>query len=188
MRRARIRRNVSGRTPRVRRRIAYDPPSPATLRLVYVTVDRDVLTSRSTTGKLAVDGGHFCYTLEDVVRSKGVKLYGQTAIPAGSYVLAPHNSPRFGLTLPRVWRVTASGGLTDPEGFSHILLHNGSNATHSLGCLLLGYERGADMIWRSKGPTGALAAFLRVWQEAMRRGEMRVPIIIRNPPARNGDT
>lgn len=38
-----------------------------------------------TIGKLSIDGVHFCDVLEDVVRPDGVKVYGQTAIPKGTY-------------------------------------------------------------------------------------------------------
>ena len=48
-----------------------------------------------TIGELLVDGKHECWTLEDVVRSDGVKVYGETAIPAGTYKVDITYSPRF---------------------------------------------------------------------------------------------
>ena len=41
---------------------------------------RDTYTSKSTIGRLFIDGVEFCYTLEDIVRPKGIKVYGETAM------------------------------------------------------------------------------------------------------------
>ena len=60
-----------------------------------LTLIRDTYTSKSTIGRLFIDGVEFCYTLEDVVRPKGVKVYGDTAIPEGKYSFTLSYSPRF---------------------------------------------------------------------------------------------
>ena len=55
---------------------------------------RDTYTDVSTTGKLYLNGEFVCYTIEDAVREAGVKIYGKTAVPAGTYPLTFEKSPR----------------------------------------------------------------------------------------------
>ena len=43
-----------------------------------LTIIRDTYTSKSTIGRLFIDGVEFCYTLEDIVRPEGIKVYGET--------------------------------------------------------------------------------------------------------------
>lgn len=105
-----------------------------------------------TEGRCYIDGDYFCDTLED--RDRGAdkamkfdkevgkcggwmatdyqyirKVYGKTAIPAGEYNLLPFFWQRFERMVAKVEKV---------PGFSGILIHNGTSADHSLGCILLG--------------------------------------------------
>jgi hypothetical protein len=52
---------------------------------MQIELERFKYSEKSTIGRLKIDGTFYCYTLENVVRSKGVKLDGKTAIPAGTY-------------------------------------------------------------------------------------------------------
>ncbi|MFX7824823.1 DUF5675 family protein, partial [Acinetobacter baumannii] len=63
-------------------------------------LQREPSTKQSTPGKLFIDGQFECHTLEDIVRPRGVKVYGQTAIPAGTYQVVLTMSPRFKRVLP----------------------------------------------------------------------------------------
>ncbi|MBF9237433.1 hypothetical protein I2I05_08485 [Hymenobacter sp. BT683] len=99
---------------------------------------RQPSTPTSTSGQLTFEGQHLAWTLEDVVRPAGVKLYGETAIPAGRYELVLTFSNAFQKYLPLLMNV---------PGFLGVRLHGGNHAGHSLGCPLLGLERGSDKIW-----------------------------------------
>ena len=56
-----------------------------------IKVVRDILTPECTLGVLYVNDEEACYTLEDVVRPDGEKVFGQTAIPYGIYsVIVTH--------------------------------------------------------------------------------------------------
>lgn len=103
---------------------------------------RTVYTDHSTRSNLIVDGVCLGYALEDLVRPAGVpKVHGKTAIPAGIYQVAMHNSPRFKKRLPHLLNV---------PGFSYILAHGGNTVDHTEGCLLLAAKfKAADWIFES---------------------------------------
>lgn len=104
--------------------------------------------------KVSIDGVYICDAMEDkdwgwtkdtpVTEIEAVKAKnkGKTAIPKGRYaVTLDIVSPRFsgsqyynrlcGGRLPR---------LVGVAGFSGILIHRGTNETHSAGCIIVGYN------------------------------------------------
>jgi|SwirhirootsSR2_FD_contig_31_9269949_length_511_multi_2_in_0_out_0_1 hypothetical protein len=124
-----------------------------------LVVDRDECTTECTMGRLTVDNEFECFTLEDVVRANGLKIAGETAIPAGTYSVEISFSPRFKRDLPLVVNVA---------GFVGIRIHPGNDASDTEGCILVGRTRLQDRIGESRLAFGALFAKLR---EATNRGE-----------------
>lgn len=112
-----------------------------------LTVTRHTLTDRATLGDLALNGAYFCRTLEDVVRqdpdpttpANEAKVYGATAIPAGTYTVVMRFSPHFGRVMPRLLNV---------PGFEGILIHSGNTDADTLGCILVGERFDGDTIAR----------------------------------------
>jgi len=102
-------------------------------------VRRKYLGESYTIGDFYIDDKLICNTLEDKVRDLNkdgdllddgeAKVYGETAIPYGRYKVVYKFSPHFGRKLPR---------LLDVPHFEGILIHNGSNASHTKGCIILG--------------------------------------------------
>lgn len=125
-------------------------------------LDRRWKKSTYTIGILYVDGVRFCETLEDkdrglkqgdhpnIIRSR--KVYGETAIPSGTYGVAMNvTSPKYAAVswfwglcrgmMPRL--------LTVP-GFEGILIHPGNTALDTLGCILVGRNTKVGQLTESR--------------------------------------
>ena len=94
-----------------------------------------------TIGEMYVDGNFKCYTLEDVERPEGEKVYGQTAIPRGRYLVTITHSNRFGRDLPLVNGV---------PNFSGVRIHPGNFASDTEGCILVGLGKTENSITQSR--------------------------------------
>lgn len=102
---------------------------------------RTDFTEGSTIGELRVNGTFFCYTLEDVYRPGGVKVFGETAIPTGEYTVTLTYSPKFKRTLPL---------LVNVAGFIGVRIHPGNSAKDTEGCILVGRRKSIDWISESR--------------------------------------
>lgn len=100
---------------------------------MQLTVQRTESSSTTTVGELFVDGVFECYTLEDTVRDLkkdgSGKVYGKTAIPAGTYNVSLTQSARFKRVLPLVLNVPF---------FEGVRIHPGNTAADTDGCVLVG--------------------------------------------------
>ena len=118
---------------------------------------REKSNKEYTEGKLYINGVFFCDTLEDKDRGldqsmsdfeiKKRKVYGETAIPSGTYKVILSYSPKFKRILPEI---------LDVKGFTGIRLHNGSEVSNSLGCPLLGRKYKDGFLTDSKKTTNSL--------------------------------
>lgn len=125
-----------------------------------LTLTRAQFEPTCTIGRLFVDGAPQCYTLEDYVRPTGApKVFGQTAIPAGTYGVIITHSPHFGRDLPL---------LVNVPGFEGVRIHPGNSAADTEGCLLVGMDKLVDSLGRSRVAFDAL--FPKI-QSALAAGE-----------------
>lgn len=108
-----------------------------------IQVKRKIFTNKSTIGELSINGEFFCYTLEDKDRyleTGTKKVYGETAIPRGTYNVVLSFSNRFQKYLPELQNV--------PQ-FAGIRMHTGNKPEDTEGCLLVGKIKAKDMILES---------------------------------------
>ncbi len=91
---------------------------------------RIALKEKYTIGKLYIDGEFFSDTLEDPVREE--KIYGETAIPTGTYKVTITLSPRFRRWLPL---------LHDVPNFEGVRIHRGNTPEDTHGCILVGQNK-----------------------------------------------
>jgi len=139
-----------------------------------------------TIGRLYVDGQFFCNTLEDRDRGlkqsdpetyiKARKVYGETAIPTGTYGVSMNTtSPKYA-AVPWYWKLCQGKmpRLLAVPGFDGILIHPGNDALDTLGCILVGRNTKVGKLTESK------ATFQKLYKEmakAVRRGE-EISIVI----------
>jgi hypothetical protein len=105
-------------------------------------LERLYLKDTYTIGKLYIDGKYFCDTVEDKVRDLNkdgdlndlgeTKVYGETAIPYGTYEVEVTYSPKFKRELPLIKNV---------PHFEGIRIHKGNYATNSSGCIITGENK-----------------------------------------------
>ena len=100
-----------------------------------------------TPGVLFFHNKHICDTLEDIVRDRNAdgdlndkdegKVYGETAIPYGTYRLKATWSPKFKKEMVLI---------CDVPHFEGIRIHWGATIKQSEGCLLVGEADGDRLI------------------------------------------
>ena len=91
-----------------------------------------------TEGKLYINNGFECYTVEDTDRrleAGGVKVQNQTAIPKGIYPITISMSTRFKKFLIEV---------LDVPQFKGIRIHSGNSSEDTDGCIIVGSINARD--------------------------------------------
>lgn len=106
---------------------------------MIITVKTTVTAPAYTTGQILIDGTYLCDSLEDTTRDHNKdgdlddpgegKIWGQTAIPYGSYRIVLSYSPRFKKILPE---------LVGVRHFTGIRIHPGNTVRDTHGCILPG--------------------------------------------------
>lgn len=109
---------------------------------VIIKVKRLYKKEKYTIGKLYLNNMYICDTLEDTDRGltndmsateiKTKKVYGETAIPIGTYKLIVDYSPKYKKMMPHILNV---------KGFDGIRIHSGNTQKDSLGCILVGKNK-----------------------------------------------
>ena len=123
---------------------------------------RKALLPEYTIGSLFINGKLFCNTLEDTVRDLNKdgdlndagegKVYGQTAIPYGTYEVVITYSNRFKKQLPLLENV---------KGFEGIRIHPGNTKEDTHGCILVGVNSKKGMVTESRKTFDKLFTILR---------------------------
>ena len=91
-----------------------------------------------TEGKLYINNGFECYTVEDTDRrleAGGVKVQNQTSIPKGIYPITISMSTRFRKFLIEV---------LDVPQFKGIRIHSGNSSEDTDGCIIVGSINARD--------------------------------------------
>lgn len=143
-------------------------------------LDRKYKKASYSIGKLYVDGVYFCDTVEDKDRGltdkdslekiKATKVYAKTAIPLGTYKITMGViSPKF--SQKPYYKAFCNGKLPrllNVKGFDGILIHKGSNADSSAGCIIVGKNTVVGGVTNSQFYFEKLYKLLA---EAQQRGE-----------------
>jgi hypothetical protein len=132
--------------------------------MIHLRLQRQKTTETFTEGDLYVNGEWFCFTLEDTVR-KGKKVYGKTAIPAGTYKVAVTFSNRFQKPMTEI---------KDVKGFEGIRIHQGMTPTDSLGCVLISKRKGQTPGILAAMKAGILTNQLTEMVKSAKGGEIEI--------------
>lgn len=125
-----------------------------------IIVRRFEYSDSYTVSRMYLDDVYECFVLEDKVREPGVKVFGETAIPAGVYKVIIDFSNHFQRTLPHI---------LDVPMFEGIRIHSGNTDKDTDGCLLVGKVwPGGNCILSSKI---AYEAFFPKLEAALNKGE-----------------
>lgn len=126
-----------------------------------ITLNRIAKKSKYTIGKLYIDGEYFCDTIEDTDRGltqtmtdaqiKSKKVYGQTAIPTGTYRIIISYSNKFKRQMPLLLNV---------PGFLGIRIHSGNTEKDTEGCLIVGKNKVVGKVIESKDTYNKLFSML----------------------------
>lgn len=147
---------------------------------MILSLKRTIFTDSYTIGKLSINNQYFCDTLEDKDRGlhsnmsleeiKAKKVYGETAIPTGSYSITLDTiSPKF---KDRTWAKFCNGKLPrllDVKGYEGVLIHVGNKAKDTLGCILVGQNASNGYINNSTDTFKKLYELLR---DSKNKGEI----------------
>ena len=145
-----------------------------------IKVERRWPKATYTIGRLYIDGIFYCNTLED--RDRGLKqtdpltyiqarkIAGETAIPKGTYGAAMNvTSPKYAAV---AWYWQFCRGkmprLLAVPGFDGILVHPGSDALSTRGCILVGKNTKVGKLTDSKA---CFKEVYKLMKEAADRGE-----------------
>jgi len=140
---------------------------------MLIEVKRKWFTPRATIGVLTIKDDSFsCFTIEDVARAPGVKIYGETAIPAGEYLVILDWSNRHNSIQPHIMNV---------PGFTGIRFDVANYAEQVEGCIAVGNGRGTNAVWDSRSAHNVLCEKLRA---AYDRGEPVCVVKITNEQER----
>jgi len=117
----------------------------------------------------------FCYTLEDVVRDINFsgdfdglekKIYGETAIPFGTYQGQITYSPTFKKDLPLIKNV---------PNFEGIRIHSGNTVKDTAGCILVGFKTDWNgKIWESRS---AISDLINIIEKMDDKKRFKIDII-----------
>jgi hypothetical protein len=126
-----------------------------------IVLKRIALRDTYTIGKLYIDGKYICDTIEDKVRDinkngkfdgEEKKVYGETAIPYGTYEVKWTYSPRFKKYMPELLNVPS---------FSGIRIHSGNTAADSLGCIIVGENKAVGKVLNSRATVNKLYPIIK---------------------------
>ena len=139
-----------------------------------IILNRIAKKAKYTIGKLYINDKYFCDTLEDTDRGLtqsmteqqivSKKVYGETAIPTGTYRIIISYSNKFKKQMPLLLNV---------PGFAGIRIHSGNTEKDSLGCILVGKNKAVGKVLESRDTYSKLFSIL---QEANKKETIKIII------------
>lgn len=135
---------------------------------MHIEIIRRYYTEKTTISDLYIDGRLYCQTLEDKTRAPGeAKVWGQTAVPAGSYPCIVSYSPKFSQQMLEA---------LDIPGFSKVRLHFGNKAEDTEGCWLVGKYNPKQPDWVSESRKVYAIVWALIWKSWVHKEPITVTV------------
>ena len=143
-----------------------------------IEITRNIFSVNSTIGILRINNEFICYTLEDVCRPVGVKIPGETAIPAHeSYQLKITLSERFKKPLPLIYNQPDFSVKDDlGKNWTGIRIHSGNKPADTEGCIIVGLVKKTDWV---QGALDAMEKLIPLLEEPLKTNDS-IPLKIIN--------
>lgn len=126
-----------------------------------ITIERKYKKESYTIGSLFINGKWLCNTLERKDRGltqtmprfdlMKAKVFEETAIPTGSYLVRMSYSTKFKARRPY---------LLDVPGFSGIMIHEGNKPSDTAGCILVGKNTVKGQVLESRATLGSITSMI----------------------------
>ena len=133
---------------------------------IQLKLERVIKTDTYTIGNLSIDDEFFCNVLEDTCRivdnDCSMKIYGQTAIPEGTYDVELIWWKKHHNFYPHI---------KDVPCFIGIMIHGGNTAKDTEGCLLVGEQK------TEPGTIGNCAVYMDLLREKLKDQTVKITII-----------
>jgi hypothetical protein len=126
-----------------------------------ITLQRVRQAAKATFGTLTINGD-IVATLEDMIREE--KVYGETAIPAGTYQLELRNEGGKTLTYAKRFPKMHKGmiWLRNVPNFTYVYIHIGNFPDDTEGCILVGEKA------RSRSLQSSTSAYKRIYPKIVK--------------------
>jgi hypothetical protein len=92
------------------------------------------------------NGKWICYILEDIVRADGIKVDGETCIPADTYDVIVNMSSRFKRVMPLIFNKPDLTIDSHGKQFAGVRVHGGNSEINSHACQLAAHNVSADQM------------------------------------------
>jgi hypothetical protein len=96
--------------------------------------------SNNIISDMFANGKWLCYVLEDILRADGVKVDGETCIPADEYSVVLTYSNRFKRMMPLIYNTADLKVVSHGKEFSGVRMHGGQTEADTHACLLTAYH------------------------------------------------
>lgn len=142
-------------------------------------------TSDWTLSEMTIDGKYACVGVEDEYREEGKKVYGETRIPRGKYILGKRYSPKFSGKFymnPFTCEIIPASSynphqhsgykphellwIKDIKGFEYVLIHWGNTDKDTSGCYIVGSS--FAVFGKRKGVASSVKAYMHIYPQIMR--------------------
>ena len=132
-----------------------------------LTLKRKYFKDTYTIGDLFINDVWFSNTLEDKVRAlpEEQKIYGQTAIPFGTYRVIMSYSPKMGRVMPELLNVPY---------FEAIRIHSGNTPADTEGCILVGKNDAIGVVSNSRDASDRLNILIT---DALTKGNVYIDVM-----------